>query len=255
MTLLRTSWAAVRAAALARVGHSRKTGDADWTNSTVIDDCARFCSSMLWGGTPGPISWVDNFKTATDGTYHAGAAGLREGDVVLFDWDHNGVGNHVEFCYTAPNVLGAFTTIGANGSDTVAVKIRSRLTYWILGYFRPAYGELAEAGSSTPAPLPAKAPAPAVTTSQNGDDMFAAQIVSKSPGSALPVGAKFTLDVGRKLIVRVDTGANLSAAHKRTLRDEWNTILTAQTGRKPINWTAANAEAYKAGGYTTTQTW
>lgn len=85
--------------------------------------------------------------------------------------------------------------------------------------------------------------------------MFATQVSKKSSGSALPAGAKFILDIREKTVTRVDTGAKLSAAQKSTLRDEWNTLLTAQENKKPINWTAANAEAYKAGGYTTNQTW
>jgi len=125
--------------ALSLVGRSRKLGNAVWTNSAVIDDCARFCSHVLFGGNPGPISWVDTFKTAGDGSYHRGKAGLQPGDVVLFDWEGNGVGNHVEFCLTSPSSTGAFTTVGANGSDTVAVKVRNRNGY-VLGYFRPAWG-------------------------------------------------------------------------------------------------------------------
>lgn len=146
MSLARSTATAVLTYALSLAGRSRKLGNAVWTDSAVIDDCARFCSHVLWGGNPGPISWVDTFKTASDGTYHRGKAGLQPGDVVLFDWEANGVGNHVEFCLTSPSSTGAFTTIGANGSDTVAAKVRARNGY-VLGYFRPAWG----AASPTPA--------------------------------------------------------------------------------------------------------
>lgn len=98
-------------------------------------------------------------------------------------------------------------------------------------------------------------PAPVTHQTQNGDDMFATQIVTASKGSYLPVGAKFILDVRAKTVTRIDTAAKLTAAQKLTLRGEWNTILTAQSSNKPISWTAADAESYKAGGYTTNNTW
>lgn len=146
MTLVRTTATAALAYGLSLQGRSRLLGTATWTPDRNIDDCARFCSHLLWGGNPGPISWVDNFKSASDGTYHAGKSGLAPGDVVLFDWEGNRVGNHVEMCLTSPNSLGAFTTIGANGSDTVAAKVRGRNPY-VMGYFRPAWGS----ASPTPA--------------------------------------------------------------------------------------------------------
>lgn len=157
MALARTTASAALAYALSLVGRSRHIGNAVWTRDRNIDDCARFCSHVLWGGNPGPISWVDTFKSASDGSYHRGKAGLQPGDVVLFDWESNGVGNHVEFCLTSPSSTGTFTTIGANGSDTVAAKVRSRNGY-VLGYFRPAWG-----GAS---PTPAQ-PRPEETTKEN----------------------------------------------------------------------------------------
>jgi hypothetical protein len=157
VTLARTTAQAALGYALSLVGRSRKLGNAVWTTSSVIDDCARFCSHVLWNGNPGPISWVDTFKSAGDGTYHRGKAGLQPGDVVLFDWESNGVGNHVEFCLTSPSSTGAFTTVGANGSDTVAVKVRNRNGY-VLGYFRPAWGSAS--------PTPAQ-PRPEQTTKEN----------------------------------------------------------------------------------------
>lgn len=146
MPLVRTSASAALAYALSLQGRSRKLGTAVWTPDPGIDDCARFCSHVLWGGNPGPISWVDSFKTATGGTYHRGKSGMQPGDVVLFDWEGNDVGNHVEMCLTSPSSIGTFTTIGANGSDTVAAKVRTRNGY-VLGYFRPAWGS----ASPTPA--------------------------------------------------------------------------------------------------------
>jgi hypothetical protein len=80
---------------------------------------------------------VDGFKTMHDGSYHAGKAGLQPGDVVLFDWDHNGIGNHTEMCVSGPDASGSFRTIGANGTNpALVVAYRTRNAY-VLGYFRP----------------------------------------------------------------------------------------------------------------------
>ncbi len=137
MTLTRTSPAAAAAYALSLAGRSRDHLPVPWTDSRSIDDCARFCSHVLWGGFP--ISWVDNFKTAGDGSYAAGSGDLRPWDVLLFDWDANGVGNHVEFM-VADLGNGTVRTFGANGSDTRKAAYRIRPKRYVLGRFRPAWG-------------------------------------------------------------------------------------------------------------------
>jgi hypothetical protein len=119
----------------ARIGKSRLTAN-DWAAGPTVDDCALFQSVAVFGSQ---LAWnVDVFKTLSGGTYHAGKAGLRRGDVILFDWNGNGIADHTEMALTAPDQGGNFTTIGANGSDTIAVAQRTRNTY-VLGYFRPAY--------------------------------------------------------------------------------------------------------------------
>ncbi|WIB34811.1 hypothetical protein [Curtobacterium sp. MCJR17_043] len=57
-------------------------------------------------------------------------------DVLLFDWEHNGVGNHVEFM-VADLGNGYVQTFGANGSDSREARYRSRPKSYILGRFRP----------------------------------------------------------------------------------------------------------------------
>jgi hypothetical protein len=139
MTLARTTAAAALAYAQSLLGWSRKTPNCPWATNPNEDDCSEFQSHVVFGGRPGPIAWVDNWKIAIDGTYHRGHAGLQPGDVILFDWDGNGVGNHVEMCFTAPGTS-RVQTIGANGSDTIAVAYRKRALSYVMGYFRPAYG-------------------------------------------------------------------------------------------------------------------
>ncbi|MBT1633757.1 hypothetical protein [Curtobacterium flaccumfaciens] len=138
MTLTRTTPAAAGAYATALAGRSRDHLPVPWTADPGIDDCARFCSHVLWGGKPGPISWVDNFQTAGDGAYASGAADLRPWDVLLFDWEGNGVGNHVEFM-VADLGNGYVRTYGANGADTRAAAYRLRPKRYIMGRFRPRW--------------------------------------------------------------------------------------------------------------------
>ncbi|ROR28806.1 hypothetical protein EDF63_3394 [Curtobacterium sp. JUb34] len=127
--------ASVAAYALSLAGRTRDKLPVPWTASAVTDDCAAFCSHVLWGGKPGPIIWVDGFKSAGDGTYAAGSGDLQPWDVLLFDWDANGVGNHVEFM-VADLCNGYVRTFGANGSDTRPAAYRVRPKCYILGRFR-----------------------------------------------------------------------------------------------------------------------
>ncbi|PZE84151.1 hypothetical protein DEI91_09660 [Curtobacterium sp. MCBD17_032] len=143
-----------------------------------MDDCAAFCSHVLWGGKPGPILWVDNFKTAGDGTYAPGAGDLAPWDVLLFDWEGNGVGNHVEFM-VADLGNGFVRTFGANGSDSREARYRTRPKRYILGRFRP--------GWSAALVVPPKLPAPIID--QEDDDML---ILDNGHGQGLLSGGKLT---------------------------------------------------------------
>lgn len=160
-----------------RLGTSRRTAGCPWTRFPGVDDCSYFASWVVFGANTagqGPIGWVDNWKTAPGGTYHPGKAGMQRGDVVLFDWDGNDVGNHVEIATIAPNPAnGRFQTIGANGSDTINVGYRNRNAY-VLGYWRPAYSSKpatpspASTGSATSLPSDTAA---AIIHSIQEDDM------------------------------------------------------------------------------------
>ncbi|GAA3342986.1 hypothetical protein GCM10017714_33710 [Curtobacterium pusillum] len=148
MTLTRTTPTAVAAYATSLIGRSRDHLPVPWTDSAAVDDCARFASHCLWGGFP--ISWVDNFKTAGDGSYAAGSGDFHPWDVLLFDWEHNGVGNHVEFFVGHDADPRYVRTYGANGSDTKAAAYRRRPVSYILGRFRPRWTEPAAPSSAAP---------------------------------------------------------------------------------------------------------
>jgi hypothetical protein len=115
-----------------------------------MDDCAAFCSHVLWGGKPGPILWVDNFKTAGDGTYAAGTDDLAPWDVLIFDWEGNGVGNHVEFMVRDLG-NGYVTTYGANGSDSREARYRTRPLKYVQGRFRPRWDTIVAPAAPKPA--------------------------------------------------------------------------------------------------------
>lgn len=171
--------------ALSLIGRSRDVLPVPWTDSRAIDDCARFCSHVLWGGFP--ISWVDNFKTAGDGSYARGSSDLQPWDVLLFDWDGNGVGNHVEFM-VADLGDGTIRTYGANGSDTRKAAYRIRPKRYVLGRFRPAWHA---------APIVHTNP-PAVPAAQLQEDSDMITIRDKDTGHCFALGWESVQHLGRK---------------------------------------------------------
>lgn len=174
------TYAARLAWAQARLGKSRKDPEGrDWTPRTDVDDCALFMSAVVFGARSYAAWNVDVFKTLTGGTYHAGRAGIRPGDVLLFDWDGNGVGNHIEMATAAPTGQDVHT-IGANGSGTIAVANRLQPLRYVMGYFRPAWPS-----SPTPTPDPP----------QEDTMKFNATILGTDKGQMLDIGGSvYTLD-------------------------------------------------------------
>lgn len=180
--------------ALSLAGRTRDSLPVRWTASAVMDDCAAFWSHVLWGGKPGPILWVDGFKSAGDGTYAAGSGDLQPWDVLLFDWEGNGVGNHVEFM-VADLGNGYGRTFGSNGSDTRAAAYRLRPKRYIMGRFRASWGTGAIA-----------APLTETTTTQEDDDML---ILHNGIGQGLLTGNK---------LVTIPTPKDVRALQKAKVR-------------------------------------
>jgi hypothetical protein len=189
-SLVRTTVAAALAYSESLIGISRQSPGCPWTPFPTVDDCSYFQSHVLFGGKPGPIGWCDNWKeVATNlGTYHRGATGIEPGDVLLFDWDGNGVANHVG---QATSVLsgGVVRTREANTSAGIAVRNTSRAKKWILGYFRPAWAtaHLAHPASSVSTGKSSAVIAQHIIRSEN--DMYV--IKNTSTGDEFTVGMRY----------------------------------------------------------------
>jgi hypothetical protein len=120
---------------VARLGISRHDPRCDWSGGYNVNDCALFQSTAIWGQK---VAWnVDVFSRVDGGTYHPGSAGIRRGDVLLYGWTP-GRFDHTEMALAAPQGANV-QTIGANGSDTIAVAYRTRPIKYVTGFFRPAY--------------------------------------------------------------------------------------------------------------------
>jgi hypothetical protein len=133
----------------ARLGLSRLDAKADWDAGPNIDDCALFQSKAVYGEW---VAWnVD--ALIGHGAFTRGKSGLRRGDLVLFEWDGDGVGDHVEMALSSPDASGRFATIGANRDSTFAVRTGTR-NQWVKGYVRPAYPTTTPAGGTVPPPKP-----------------------------------------------------------------------------------------------------
>jgi hypothetical protein len=208
----------------ARLGRSRLTQN-DWAAGASIDDCALFQSTAVFGQK---AAWnVDVFKTLDGGAYHPGKAGLQAGDVVLFDWNGNGVADHTELALSSPDAGGNFQTIGANGSDTIAVAYRTRNSY-VLGYFRPSYPQ---------PPAPAQ-PAPAPTPTEEDEMLF---LIMINDGENKYGGGAFAAITGPGYWYTVKGMENANTASLRFGRainvpyKEWDEAYAAavNTGFKP----------------------
>lgn len=198
------------------IGKTRDRLPVPWTNSTAMDDCAAFCSHVIWGGKPGPILWVDNFKTAGDGTYLAGSSDLQPMDVLLFDWEGNGVGNHVEFM-VADQGNGYVRTYGANGSDTRAAAYRLRPKRYIMGRFRPRWA------------TGAAAPTTNRITEQEDDDMARPTLITTPAGQYLQVGG-VTVHLGDPADVKAVQKKNAGKLDTLTLPDRVAQALVRANG-------------------------
>lgn len=71
--------------------------------------------------------------------------GVHRGDIVFWDWEHNGIANHVEIIEGFTST-GAVVTIGGNtGPASDGVYRQTRSLQYMLGVGRPAYSDAATA--------------------------------------------------------------------------------------------------------------
>lgn len=121
------------------------------TGNSSYNDCAAFVSWCLWG-----LNGRQPYQTIVSGViersgleFHAGAAGIRRGDVAGFRWTLADNYDHTELVLSSPSALGMIQTIGANGGGSDKVAIHTRSTGYVHNYARPAYQGTVTAGGTT----------------------------------------------------------------------------------------------------------
>ena len=66
------------------------------------------------------------------------SAPYRAGDLLLYDWDGDGLADHIGFCVDASALTGTVTVIEGNADDRVMRLTRAAAS--VMGAYRPAYG-------------------------------------------------------------------------------------------------------------------
>lgn len=134
-------------------GSNHVPGITDWYGIDPGPWCAMFVSRVFYNA-----GYVEAIAFSTSrgfaycpygvnaakrlGRWHQGADGITEGDVVFYDWNGDGIADHVEYA-----IASGFTTIGGNvGNRSQIVK---RSSAGVMGYYRPAYTD-----APHPAPVP-----------------------------------------------------------------------------------------------------
>ncbi len=122
--------------------YAELTGDAQYAANGVAY-CAMFVSYVLnktgvsCAGLPGAYCpWILSAAKNAGATVNKYDA--APGDVVLFDWDGDGVADHVGF--VEKNNVGYLTTIEGNTSGGVVAR-RTRSFETVIGVVRPVYGK------------------------------------------------------------------------------------------------------------------
>ena len=100
-------------------------------------DVFRLCgaSGLFYGGKK-TASCITLLEWATKQKLTVPVNDVKPGDIVFFDWNSNGVPDHVGICETASG-LDTITTIEGNLGDAVRRRTRNRIG--ICGVFRPLY--------------------------------------------------------------------------------------------------------------------
>lgn len=85
-----------------------------------------------------------------NGTWHSGSAGIRKGDLAMFDFGGDGEQDHVGICQSATTYyltcIEGNTSSGTSGSQANGdgVYKRTRSKKYVLGYIRPKYDGVEE---------------------------------------------------------------------------------------------------------------
>ena len=100
--------------------------------------CANECGYIRSGAVP-KFSYVDNgaYFFRRHGRWHGRNYRPKKGDIIFFDWDGNGVGNHVGIVSSCSG--GTVHTIEGNSGDRCRRRSYSVGSWCILGYGHPKY--------------------------------------------------------------------------------------------------------------------
>lgn len=163
--------------------------NSDYYGRPVSGDAYPWCVVFLWDGfricgmsesfvdgqRTAYCPYVENFARATGRWI---TSGYREGDLLLYDWNGDGVSDHIGYCIGAsgPSV----TAIEGNLSDRVQQITRSASS--VRGAYRPKYAE-DPAPSPTPTPTPSgDFELPVLKRGDKGEAVRAAQILLAGRG-------------------------------------------------------------------------
>ena len=139
----------------------------------------------------------------------------RHGDLIIFDWNHNGSGDHIGLV-DAKNADGSYQTCEGNtssgsNSDGGEVQLRTRYPSEIMMIIRPQY----EAEEGTPAPVPEKKEVTVnvelrmLKRGMSGNDVRAAMLLMRDKGYY-----PYTIPATDKLF-----GAKMEAGVRRMQKD------------------------------------
>lgn len=86
-------------------------------------------------------SWVQTAKAGRGGLSLVARSEVRPGDVVTFDWEHDGVADHIGMVVTPPDSQGRFTSVEGNtaiGNDSNGgeVMVRDRTVSQVAAFIR-----------------------------------------------------------------------------------------------------------------------
>ena len=98
-----------------------------WLFHTLSLD-ALFCGGTKTAYRPFVVSWAKEHGRWVKGNY-------QEGDLLLYDWNGDGVSDHIGYCISWDG--GTATAIEGNAGDCVSIQRRSASC--ILGAYRPEY--------------------------------------------------------------------------------------------------------------------
>lgn len=162
----------------------------DYYGQAVSGDSFPWCVTFVWDGfrlaglsqlfcggqKTAYCPFVENYARA-HGQWVT--AGYREGDLLLYDWNGDGIADHIGYCAGASG--GNVISIEGNLSDKVQQVTRAQVT--VKGAYRPAYES--DSGSADPEPAPSPSgnfKLPILRRGSKGEVVRAAQLLLAGRG-------------------------------------------------------------------------